>query len=68
MAARVASYHLRNDFVGEKVTVDEVSYSEESDMPRLDMRGSTVIMKCDLKNNRGKKSLFRSKSKPIRLS
>lgn len=59
MAARVASYCLRNDFVGDKVTVDEVSYPEESDMPWLDMRGFTVIMKCDLINNRGMKCLFR---------
>lgn len=33
---------LRNDFKGGKLTVQKVGYSKESDMPKLDMRGSTV--------------------------
>lgn len=35
------SAELGNDFSGGKFTVHEVSYPEESDMPRSDMRGPT---------------------------
>lgn len=34
---------LRNDFIGEKVMVHKIGYPKEPDMPRLDMRGSTVV-------------------------
>lgn len=53
MAARVGlrtifkgSTELRNDFSGEKLTVHEDGYPEESDMPSLDMRGvfCTVVL------------------------
>lgn len=33
---------LRNDFRGKKFTVHKVGFPEESDMPSLDMRVSTV--------------------------
>lgn len=36
------STDLRNDFKCGKLTVQKVGYSKESDMPKLDMRGSTV--------------------------
>lgn len=49
-AARVALYtifkvrpKLRNDFRGQKVTVHMVYYTEESDKPRSDVRGFTVV-------------------------
>lgn len=34
---------VRNDFGRKKFTVHEVSYPEESDMPRLNKRGSTAV-------------------------
>lgn len=36
------STKLLNDFKRGKIMVHEVDYPEKSDMPRLDMRGSTV--------------------------
>lgn len=44
-----ANARLRNDFRGGKRTVHEVVYLEESDMPSLDMRVSTVLYKLILK-------------------
>lgn len=50
VAARVAfctickvKTELGNDFIEKKVTVLEVGYPEESEMPRSDFRGSTVV-------------------------
>lgn len=34
---------VRNYFLGKKRMIHEVGYPEESDMPRSDMRGSTVL-------------------------
>lgn len=41
-------YEVRNDFIGKKGTVHEVSYSKESGMSRSDIRGSTVLRKNEL--------------------